>query len=114
MARAKLIIVVAVAIVLAQLQCVAACAAVSGSAPQSAPPCHKHHNQSSGSCAHQIIVTPSLPPDSPQLETPMLPFIAAAPAVSWGIPSLVRISARDSSEFSPPECGKDSSAVLRI
>jgi hypothetical protein len=98
MSCAKLIVLVAVAVLFAQLQCAAACAEqlcvadFSGSA--FVTPCHRHpdhsHGQTPAPCARGIIDVPATSPQTPHAEAPNLGVLggatsppAVAPAAEW-------------------------------
>lgn len=123
MFRAKLIVVIAVAVVFAQLQCVAACTADLCGADlgqtESVPPCHKHHDhshdQAPSSCSFHLIVAQATAPDAPQSDIPVLSVHGLAATVS----AILRIDG-DSwiaslSDPSPPgTTALLSSTVLRV
>jgi hypothetical protein len=121
MFRAKLI-VVAIALLFAQLECVAACAGqlCSGdfSHSESLPPCHRHHghshDQSPVSCAHPVVGALAAAPDTLQLDAPAVLLLSPEAAISGGSPAETRTTALNSSGFSPPRFTGLSCVVLRI
>ena len=76
MLRSPLIVLAAVALLFAQVECVAACASELCTGPshasQSAPPCHRHHEQSQprtpDQCPHGPILTAAAFPQASQAE----------------------------------------------
>jgi hypothetical protein len=119
MRPAKLIVTVAAAVLFAQVQCVAACAADScASRTTSAPPCHKHHDHSQdrspASCSFNHIITPATQPHAAQLDIQVPCELGLAATISLVLPVDTRSWALDLSEPSPPDITGISSTVLRI
>ena len=113
---------IAIILVVAQLQCVAACvggACADAAKRESMPPCHRHQNQSSDQgaapCVQQTLSTAAMPQQVMQVA--FLPHLASAAAVSgtsagvvgdtWGNPVYL-------SNFSPPGTQGLPAVVLRI
>lgn len=114
----KLIVVVAAAVLFAQIQCVAACAAdLCSVRTASVPPCHDHHDhshdQTPGSCSFHLIVTPATSPHAPQLDAPAPSVLGLAATVSPVLPVDVQ-SRPDLSDSSPPRTTRISPTILRI
>jgi hypothetical protein len=119
MPPAKLIVTVAAAILFAQVQCVAACAAdACASRTASVPPCHKHHDhshdQTPASCSFHLIITPAMQPHAPQLDIPAPSVLGLAATISLVLPVNTESWALDLSEPPPPGITSISSTVLRI
>jgi hypothetical protein len=121
LACSKFMIVVALAILFAQPQCVAGC---SGrpcfddvGQTDSIPPCHQHHSHThdhgSGSCAHHVLISSASLPHSVQtgfanLSTTEFPASAHALVPSW------QFLAHGSFRALPPTLHVPSVSVLRI
>jgi hypothetical protein len=121
MSRASQIVLVAMALLFGQLQCVAACASqLCGRdfKTEQAPPCHRHHDhshdQTPGSCTHQPIVLPAASPHTLQLDAPILSALSVVATMSSALPADTWARALGLSAFSPPELKTLSSTVLRI
>ncbi len=119
MPRAKLIVLVAMSLLLAQLQCVAACTndLCDGTSSASLPPCHRHHSHSKGSspnCLYQTMVSSVMSDRALPIE--LQPFSGGTPAVAAATPAPVEASFRALPFFvgSPPCLYSLSSVVLRI
>lgn len=115
----KLIVAVVSAILFAQVQCVAACAAdACGGRTAAVPPCHKHHDhshdQTPGSCSFQLMVTPATSPHAPQLHAPSPLGLGLAGTISLVLPPDTQSLTLDLSEPSPPAITGISSTILRI
>ena len=111
MHRGKLIVLIVMAVLVAQWQCAAACAADLCGA--SLPPCHRQHNQSHErapvSCPDQILTT-ATSLHALQTGVAVLPVLALAFHVSVSLPHV----APEPLDSSPPEIGNLSTIVLRI
>ncbi len=118
MSCAKWILAI-VALLLAQIQCVAACAAQCGARPAMnppVPPCHQHHNppdRMAAPCAHEFLAAPIAPVHVATASRVGLPVALAATRpdsavlkVLGGAPAL--------RADSPPGSRGPSSVVLRI
>ncbi|HEY6344734.1 MAG TPA: hypothetical protein VIY49_24830 [Bryobacteraceae bacterium] len=113
---------VAIVVVVAQVQCVAACAGdACGDAAkrESMPPCHRHHNhsndQDSASCAHQTLSAPAIQQQAVHVESPA--YVALGAAASGTSAVIARDTwgnTANPSNFSPPGTPGLSSVVLRI
>jgi hypothetical protein len=119
MPPAKLIVTVAAAILFAQVQCVAACAAdACASRTASVPPCHKHHDhshdQTPASCSFHLIITPAMQPHAPQLDVPTPSVLGLAAMISLVLPVDTQSWALNLLDPSPPGTASISSTVLRI
>jgi hypothetical protein len=119
MPPAKLIVAVAAAILFAQVQCAAACAAdACASRTTSVPPCHKHHDhshdQNPASCSFHLIITPAMQPHAPQLDIPAPSVLGLAATISLVLPVDTQSWALALSEPSPPGIPGISSTVLRV
>jgi hypothetical protein len=115
----KLIVAVAAAILFAQIQCVAACAAdLCSGRTASVPPCHQHHDhshkQAPGSCSFHLVVTPATPPDAPQLDVPAPLVFSLGTTISPVLAVATQSSLLDLAEPSPPSIINISSTILRI
>src|SRR5215469_14745385 len=122
MFRAKLMIsVVLMAVSLAQLQCITACAGerCGPTFPKmlSVPPCHRHHDHSQdrspGSCSHRLVNSPAIASHVFQVQSPT----AAAFGLSLQDGDLSLDTFRKPLRlvgFSPPESVHTASSVLRI
>lgn len=121
----KLTIVLAMALVLGQLQCAAWCtvstydlAALNSAGSQSVPPCHRHHSDSSknnpGPCSHGVVVAGPVNLSAAQTAVPA-PMVAILQIQTEGNPSLL-ISGNQPAALTtlPPGSGGRSSTVLRI
>ena len=101
------LIVVAVALLFTQLQCVAACARQSCGSP--APPCHRHHNsQQERGCPNQLLVA------AKHTVTPMFSLLGTTAAISVALPADAAITAPHAAAVSPPRLTALSYLVLRI
>jgi hypothetical protein len=119
MPSAKLIVAVAAAILVAQVQCVAACAAdACVSQTASVPPCHKHHDhshdQTPASCSFNHIITPAMQPHASLLDLPAPSVLGLAATMSLVLPVDIQTWALDLLVPLPPGSPGISSAVLRI
>jgi hypothetical protein len=113
---------IGIVVVVAQVQCVAACAggACADAAKRgSIPPCHRHHNHSNdqdpASCAHQTLSAPGIQQQAVHVEFPA--FVALAAAASGTSTAILRDAWGNSPyppNFSPPGTPGLSSVVLRI
>jgi hypothetical protein len=119
MSRALQIGFVAIALLFAQLQCVAACASQfcgGDFKTDQVPPCHRHHDRSHdqvpGSCVQQITVPTA--PHTLQADAPILSVLSVATTMSPALPAGTRTAALDLSAFSPSELKSPSSIVLRV
>lgn len=119
MLRAKLIVLVATAMLLAQLPCIAACAGQVCDTVSSAslPPCHRHHNHSQGSspnCLHQAMFSSAIPGHTLHAELQLV--AVGSPAVVQGLTLLPETRPREAAPpvASPPGQEELSSVVLRI
>jgi hypothetical protein len=115
MSRALQIVLVAIALLFAQIQCIAACASQfcdGDFKTEQVPPCHRHHDyshdQAPSSCVQQITVPTATAPHTLQADAPILSALDVATTAG------TRTSVLDLSEFSPPELKSLSSFVLRI
>ena len=121
MLRAKFVVLVAIALLFAQLQCAAACAAhlcgADSDKRSSLPPCHRHHapsrDRTPDSCPHQTaapaVSTEALHVEIRPVPAPGLPatISAALPADRWSSELAVSV-------FFPPGLRDLSSTLLRI
>jgi hypothetical protein len=113
---------VAIVVVLAQVQCVVACvggACADASKREAMPPCHRHHQHSNdqdpASCAHQTLSSPGIQQQAVHVESPVFAALGAAASGTsaailrdaWGNPPYPL-------NFSPPGTPGLSSVVLRI
>ena len=122
MFRGKLIVVVAVAILFAQLQCAAACArelcGADFAKTQLVPPCHRHQDHSPDraprTCRYQAINPPSTSPQPIAFHAPILPVAALTAGSSSTIGLGSRLSYLRVFAFFPPGWVDDPPAVLRI
>lgn len=123
MSRTKLIVLVAMALLFAQLQCTAACATQlcksDSNNSESLPPCHRHHHspshdQTSGSCVHQIVVVPTPSQQLLQMEMPPFPVMNAGKTVFADFLADSGANAQSHLAPSPPGFESISSVVLRI
>lgn len=123
MSRTKLIVLAAMALLFAQLQCTAACATrlckTDSNNSESLPPCHRHHHspshdQTSGSCVHQIVVVPTPSQQLLQMEMPAFPVMNAAETVIADFLADSGASTHNHLAPSPPGFQSRSSVVLRI
>jgi hypothetical protein len=122
MFRTKLIIAIAVTMVFAQLQCVAACASnwcgPDLSTSQSAPLCHHHHDHSQdrtpASCGHQLMNPPATSPHSVQMRAPIMVPIGLVASLVGVVRADVRVDRLHPAAFSPPEAVRPAPSVLRI
>src|SRR5580693_2014967 len=94
MSRALQIGFVAIALLLAQLQCVAACASQfcgDGFKTEQVPPCHRHHDhshdQTSGPCAQQITVPTATAPQTLHADAPILSVLSVVATMSSALPA---------------------------
>jgi hypothetical protein len=119
MLRVKLVVFVAMALPLAQLPCMAACASHMCDTVSSAslPPCHRHHNHShdrNPNCLHQAMVSSAI--SNQALHAELQPFSvgsrAAAPATP--VPPETWFREVSFSAASPPHKQSLSSVLLRI
>ena len=122
MSRTKLIVLAAMALLFAQLQCTAACATqlckTDSNNSESLPPCHRHHHspshdQTSGSCVHQIIVVTTPSQQLSQIELPQFSVMNAVETVFADCLADSGANARQMAP-SPPGYESLSSVVLRI
>jgi hypothetical protein len=118
---AKLVVAVAAAILFAQTQCVAACAAQlcpADSATQPTPPCHPHHDrshdQTHSSCSFQLIVPQASLPHALHLDAPVLSVLGPVPPIAVVIPADTHARVLSLSDSSPPGSNRFSIAILRI
>ena len=122
----KLTIVLAMALVLGQLQCAAWCtvstcdlAALNSAGSQNVPPCHRHHSDSSKNnpnpCSHGVVVVASPVSLSAAQAAVAAPMVAILQIQTQANPRLL-ISGNQSAALttSPPASVGRSSAVLRI
>ena len=121
MSRASQIIFVTLALLFAQLQCVAACASQSCGGDfktEQAPPCHRHHDHSHdhtpGSCTHQPIVSLVTSPHTLQPEAPNSSVLSVIATMSLPLPAESRTPEFGLSATSPPKLKSLSPTVLRI
>ena len=121
MSRASQIVFVTMALLFAQLQCVAACASqLCGGdfKTEQAPPCHRHHDhshdQTPGSCTRQPIVSPATSPHTLQADAPILSVLCVIATMSVPLPADSRTPEFGLSATSPPKLKSPSSTVLRI
>jgi hypothetical protein len=122
MPRVKLIMLAAMAILFAQIQCVAACVGQLCSADfaktESVPPCHRHHNhshdQTPGSCTDHFIVSRTTSPQAAQVDTSAFSVLGVGTMMPAALLADARASALDFSTFSPPEFQKLPATVFRI
>ena len=125
MSRTKLIVLAAMALLFAQLQCTAACATqlckTDFDKSESLPPCHRHHHpgpshdQPSGSCAHQVLVVTTPSQQLSQIELPHFSVMNAAETVFADCLADSGVNAhRHMAAPSPPGYESLSSVVLRI
>jgi hypothetical protein len=121
MFRAKMIVVVAGAILLAQMQCIAACAGGlcnDLAKTESVPPCHRHHDHSKDQgpapCSHQPVISQATTPEIPQVQIPVLSHLGTPPNVVSGIPIEAGTRNLIVPIFSPPPLVGVQSTVLRI
>ena len=127
MFRAKLIVLIAVTMVFAQLQCAAACAGnrcgPEFAKSQSVPPCHRHrdHSQdrSPASCGYQLTSPPAT--TLQVLEVRALVMVALDSVDKLANVAAIDVQANrhiESAAFSPPESphktSSVTSSVLRI
>ena len=110
---------IAIVVVFAQVQCVAACAdsaCADAAKRESMPPCHRHHNpssdQDSSSCVHEALSAASIPQQAVQVELPA--YGAAVSGTSAGIVRDTWCTSPYPSNLSPPGTPDLSSVVLRI
>jgi len=117
MTSAKLTLVVALALIFGQLQCVALCAA-SQPVNQSLPPCHSHQSDSSkenpaSSCSQWAVI--AVTTNLAAAQTQIAPLEVAIPSASEAIwtspPAMTEFAVRTAS---PPGSHGLSSLVLRI
>ncbi|HTW65751.1 MAG TPA: hypothetical protein VME17_14085 [Bryobacteraceae bacterium] len=119
MPSAKLIVAVAAAILFAQIQCVAACAAdACGGGTASIPPCHEQHDHSPGQtpapCSLRLITTPATSLQAPHLDAPSFPPLGLIATISLVLPAYTQSEPLDFSDPSPPGAVRISSTILRI
>jgi hypothetical protein len=123
MGRGKLIVIVASALLFAQLQCASACATPlcnnDVGNQENVPPCHRHRHspaqdKTPGSCPQHIVVVAELSQHAPAIEMPVFSVANLAETVSTGALRDSRTSARDGSVPLPPGLHAISSTVLRI
>jgi hypothetical protein len=119
MLRAKLVVFVAMALMLAQLPCIAACASHVCDTVSSAslPPCHRHHNHSrdrNPNCLHQAMVSSAI--SNQALHAELQPFSVGSRAVAptTPVPSETWFREVPFSVASPPHIQSLSSVLLRI
>jgi len=120
--RTKLIIVIAIAMVFAQLQCVAACASnwcgPDLTKSQSLPPCHRHHDHSQdrtpASCVHQLTNPEATPPHVVQMRAPIMVALDLVTDLAVVVGADVRVDGSHPTAFSPPEPVRTAPSVLRI
>jgi hypothetical protein len=120
MLRAKLIVVVAMALIFAQVHCALACTGqvcYANPTSKSTPPCHRHHSQSShkdaDSCTREAIVQLKGSTQASQVETSA--SLAPHPAILvWA--AFTPGDLGDYSESRSPRPGPErlSSVVLRV
>ncbi len=126
MMTGKLTFVLALALVFAQLQCVAWCTVnasdltqLTEAASHKVPPCHRHQSESSqsspaGPCSHGAVIASVANFSATQalVGAPLAAILAAQPEASARVP----ISANESAVtiVSPPGSGGASSLVLRV
>src|ERR1700678_1746993 len=121
MTRALHIVFVAIALLVAQLQCVAACSSQfcgSDFKTEQVPPCHRHHDhshdQTPGSCVQQVNIPAATAPQTLQNASPILSVLGLAATVSSTRPADTQPHAVGLAAFSPPELRSLSSIVLRV
>jgi len=121
MYRPKFIVFLALAILLTQFQCAAACArdlcSPDSAKTETVPPCHHHHDrspdQAPGGCWHQALNPPATSPVSVEFRVPL--FLALGFALDLPLPSEPdTVSASVPWSFFPPPKGAAPPAVLRI
>ena len=119
MLRAKLAVFVAMALMLAQPPCIAACASQMCDTVSSAslPPCHRHHNHSQDrnpNCLHQANVSSAI--SNQALHAELQPFSVGSQAVAptTPLPSETWFREVSFSVASPPHIQSLSSVLLRI
>lgn len=119
MLRAKLMVIVAMALLFVQLPCVAACAShfCEDVLSASVTPCHRHHNHSQdphSGCVHQTMVSTATSDRAFQIEFELPPLAAPCATYSAAVLPVGRCRGLDFSVASPPHLESLSSVVLRI
>ena len=116
----KFIVILAMAILFAQLQCVAGCAgdpcSNDASRTESVPPCHQHHNDAdhgSGPCARHVIVSAASLPHSAQFDFVNFSTAEFTASVQTPVLSSMRLF-HESLNTSPPLRLDSSVDILRI
>jgi hypothetical protein len=120
--RLKFIIVLAMAILFAQLQCVAGCAGEpchdDRSQTDSVPPCHQHHDHThghgSGPCTQHVLISPASLSQSVEIGLANFSIAELTPSAYALVPSNWRLFADGAFESSPPPLHSSSITVLRI
>ena len=120
MFRAKVIVLVAMAMLFAQLQCVAACAgnlcAPDNARTESIPPCHRHHNHSHDKipgCPQQALNPPATSPQTAHVDAPVMSVLGFV-NVAFSIQLDTTPAKIDFSSLTPPESVDRPATVLRI
>jgi hypothetical protein len=110
---------IAIVVVFAQVQCVAACtdgACADAAKRESMPPCHRHHSHSndrdSSSCVNQTLSAAGIPQQAVHVEFPA--SVAPVSGTSTGIDRDTWGNPPYPSNSSPPGTAGLSSVVLRI
>src|SRR5579883_2017935 len=121
MLRSPLVVLAAVTLLLAQVECAAACTSELCTSParasQSAPPCHRHHGQSqSGTpdqCPHSPILTAAAFPQVSQAD--WRPPVAVGPSAPTETPAIGAAGVEmPDLAASPPGIRSLAPVVLRI
>jgi hypothetical protein len=100
MPRAKLITILAAALLLTQVQCVTACVS-----QVNQPPCHKHHDCSDRTQAAAVTAAPAIP---------MLATVGPVAAIAHVLPGPLSPAPESPLSPSPPGLNGQSTIVLRI
>jgi len=108
MHRRKLIVLIAMAVFAAQLQCAAACAADLCGGPL--PPCHHPHSP----CPHRASAAALVAVQAPQVWAVATPMAVAAAAIQPVIGDAAQRAEMVRAALSPPGFHLPASIVLRI
>jgi hypothetical protein len=122
MLRAPLILFTAALLLIAQIQCAAACAfpmvRADSAKSESIPPCHRHRDHSQdrvpASCAHPSVCLAAVAPQAQHADVPQFSGIGLPAVSAPDVAAEMRARVPALADSPPPGVHRLSSVVLRI